>query len=1109
GIGNSGGGGTTGRIEVDANKELTVPGVIADRTMNVDGSSTGLNTGAALSKLGNGALTLSGDNTYTGTTYVSDGILRVASDMALGTTDGGTVVSAGAHLALADGVVITGETLTLNGGGGTTGPGSPISNRGDLQADIGASAEWAGDVIINSNLARIGVQEGGSILVSGDIDDLGAGHTVRLSGELTRTGGVTLSGSNSWGGSTDVVRGTVYLGADNTLPTTSPLNIHYSSSNNSEYALVDLSGFDQTVSALQNTGNSGANAELTNSNCLDTSVFTVNQAVDGAFNGIITGNLTLVKEGAGILTLAGPNTYTGGTVINEGGLRGSGAGAFGENDLAVNGGASSGGYIDLNGSSLVVNALNGVSGLVNGVIANDSTTLAENALIVGVNHGTGTYAASLVDNTGGSAQGILGVTKIGTGTQTLSGANTYTGTTAVAEGTLIFDHSSATPIGTGPIKLEGGELSFKGSGSLSVGEMTLVQTSTAYNTNTVRVQDGGTVTTTNLAGSGFSPLLVDLRGGGTLVATTLNGINATNGILTQGSLNRATLYVQDDSGIGFATQNGSNEIVRYTGGTALTASNSSGTTNFVASSNVTRTAALSYYTLQLDSSSSAVTLDVGANNVNAASSGRGILFTGDNDSTITGTTGKFVGSSIFIANQGLGTATIGISLAGNASIFSGSGLVVYDHADNPADLYVANGVVRLAGGDRTYSGNLTRIYGGGVLELGGDQNGATDGDFTRSVVAASGGVVLLGSGGFSAHGADRVVALGGVGSADALTWGAGNFLAGAEGDGNHAFKLGSASSTHTLEFQNNIDLGSRLRVIDVADGVDSTNIDGRLTGVLSGAGGGLWKRGDGALELTGANTYSGVTDIEAGTVQVSSGATTGTGEVTVRSGATLQGAGTVLGAHVSLESGATLRAGDGAAATDLGTLTFAPEGCAAGIDLQGSVILGIAGATNAGSVDPFFGGNAIGSPGYLTYINDISRSQGAGDHDLLSFAPSASGDLYNVDFLTTSGTLKVEDGGLVPMTGQIFNLLDWSGLSNGTPNFTGFDIGSNLRTGNDLDANEGGLDLPDLSSYGLLWDVSQFTTTGIVVIVPEPGRGLLILVAVLMGCTQRRRRGGR
>jgi hypothetical protein len=89
--------------------------------------------------------------------------------------------------------------------------------------------------------------------------------------------------------------------------------------------------------------------------------------------------------------------------------------------------------------------------------------------------------------------------------------------------------------------------------------------------------------------------------------------------------------------------------------------------------------------------------------------------------------------------------------------------------------------------------------------------------------------------------------------------------------------------------------------------------------------------------------------------------------------------------------------------------------------------------------------------------------------------------------------------------GQVFNLLDWAGASLSG----GFSVGSALNGRYDASSNviAGDLDLAGLGA-GLGWDVSAFTTYGILVVVPEPSRTLLLMFGLFSLFFRRRRRVG-
>ena len=153
---------------------------------------------------------------------------------------------------------------------------------------------------------------------------------------------------------------------------------------------------------------------------------------------------------------------------------------------------------------------------------------------------------------------------------------------------------------------------------------------------------------------------------------------------------------------------------------------------------------------------------------------------------------------------------------------------------------------------------------------------------------AAGQFQIIGNGGFAAFGADRIVNLGG-GAASHLGH---RWFCSAGG----RFALSTRPTADAaVDFQNPIDLNLATRVVQTRNG--TSDIDGVLSGVISGAGGGLDKQGGGTLVLTGENTYDGGTTITEGRLLVnnSSGSGTGSGPVTVNAG-TLGGTGAIAGA---------------------------------------------------------------------------------------------------------------------------------------------------------------------------------------------------------------------
>jgi autotransporter-associated beta strand protein len=286
--------------------------------------SNALTGAGGFTKNGTGLATLTTANTFDGGATVNAGVVRLFNSGALGSTVSGTTVTTGSQLELANGLIVSGERIRINGlglQGQPKPPTSPEDSRGALQSAVGATAEWAGTVVLGSTDARVGAQNGGHLTVSGVVTDEGLNYTFRTSSDPNlRTRGVLLTATNAYGGRTEVTRGTTFVGTTNALPPVSVLNIHWSSANYGEYAALDLNGFDQTVGGLMNTGLSGGNAVVTNSS-LTASTLTVNQASATDFNGVLAGNLALVKSGAGTLTLTSRSAHAGGTTVSGGTLR--------------------------------------------------------------------------------------------------------------------------------------------------------------------------------------------------------------------------------------------------------------------------------------------------------------------------------------------------------------------------------------------------------------------------------------------------------------------------------------------------------------------------------------------------------------------------------------------------------------------------------------------------------------------------------------------------------------------------------------------------------------------------------------------------------------------
>lgn len=429
------------------------------------GTYAGVMSGTgSLTWSGPGTLTLSGANTYSGGTVISSGTLVGTSSSVQGNiANNGAVVFNQASAGTYAGAMSGSGSLTKNGsgaltlGGANTYSGGTFLNAGTL---IGTSTSLQGGIVNNAAV----------------IFDQGFGGTyggaMSGSGSLTKNGSgtLTLSGSNTYSGLTTVNAGTLRAGSANAFGTSGLIAIGAG-------GVIDLNGFNQSFNSLSGSGAIGlGGATLTVGT--NGSSFT--------FGGALTGAGSLVKNGGGTLALTGANSYTGGTTVNGGTLFGT---------------ASS----------------------IQGNIVNNASVVFDQA-------GTGTYA--------GSMSGIGSLTKNGTGTLTLSGTNTYTGGTVIASGTLVGDSSSlqgnllnngalvfneagagsfnGTIFGTGSLTKSGtGTLTINGanpfSGTLSIGQGTLALNGAFGGDITIGVAG-------SLRGSGTIGGSLNLAGGSLFVA---------------------------------------------------------------------------------------------------------------------------------------------------------------------------------------------------------------------------------------------------------------------------------------------------------------------------------------------------------------------------------------------------------------------------------------------------------------------------------------------------------------------------------------------------------------------------------------------------------------
>lgn len=477
------------------------------------------------------------------------------------------------------------------------------------------------------------------------------------------------------------------------------------------------------------------------------------------------------------------------------------------------------------------------------------------------------------------------------------------------------------------------------------------------------------------------------------------------------------------------------------------------------------------------------------------------------------------GTTLTVANAIAGTGNLIVSGSGTlalttANTFSGTtyanaGTLELGHVNalqnSTLNTATAGNVTFTAAGTNTYNlgglaGNDTVALGANSISVGANNETTT---FTGTITG-TGGLTKVGNGTLnltnaSTYSGDTRIEGGMIVLANANALQNSTLDTGPAGTQSANLTLGEGTTYNIGGLKGSADFDLAVSHLSVGANNQDTVFSGALLGAFNNN---VTKVGTGTLTFAGNNTYTGSTTVSAGSLQVGQGGVgqTGLGDVTVESGSTIFGTGVIQGHDFTAQSGSTVQAGDSTATNSFGTLNFTPVAGGGTHSLQGNIILGIGTANNTSAIDPTYGGNTVGSAGYITYVNDVARSQGlgSGSHDLLSFNTSGNAISYH---LIVGGNIQVTADGFTPEIGQIFNLLDWSGAD--TTDFTGLNVGTNYRDGSGDGATQ--FDLPTLSS-GLFWDVSQFTTSGIIIVVPEPSRMLLFMLG-LVGLFSRRRRG--
>lgn len=509
-----------------------------------------------LTKAGIGALTLTGLETFTGATNVNGGTLVLGSGSGLynaGTATGAINVNTGGTLQFSRNDAIGGSnvatipvTVTVNGGTLTTTGfytsitnanfnGATITDNGGASAGynafrLGGTVTIGGTTATNINIGTTATLNGINLGTAGGANDattfnvadvtassasdFNVNDIIRNSGGstngLTKTGAgtMTLTAANLYTGATNVNAGTlVFSGAGS----------------------VYASG---TVAGVLNVA-SGATVRFDGNDALGGSQ-TVSPVVVTVNGGTLASNGTYTS-------LSNP-VFNAGTLLSNGGPS-AGFPGFSIRGTVVVGGSAASNFNVGTGSfnNITLGRFNSSSDIVTFNVA-DATGNATSDLNVN----------NVLTNQP-NAGAINGLTKIGAGTMTLAGLNTYTGTTTVNAGTLALGVGGGAGAVLGPITVNSGA-------TLNLTATDALGYNTGTTTGTLTV-NGGTV---NNAVAGNQGFLTNFNLTGSTVTSTGTG---------------PFFFGSTDSSVGIT-------------------SNASGTTSVISASVIARNSALTFTVAQ-------------------------------------------------------------------------------------------------------------------------------------------------------------------------------------------------------------------------------------------------------------------------------------------------------------------------------------------------------------------------------------------------------------------------------------------------------------------------------------------------------------------------------
>ena len=900
--------------------QIALMDVATGATLDLAGfaNTVGALSGGGNVILGSATLTTAGANgTFTGTISGSGGFFRGG---------GGTQAMLGCNNNY------TGATSVLNGALVV----DCLAN-GGLASGIGASSNASGNLVLNNSVltytgGSVSIDRGLTTAATGAVNVANAATVLEFRGAVVGAGAfrkdgagtIILSGANTYAGGTSVTGGILRAGRINAF------GAGGASLNNTAGVVLDLNNFNTAVGYLNGGGALGGNVTL------GTATLTLNTASGAAnYAGAISGSGSLVKTGAFTQILSGcGSSYTGSTVINGGvlevtclvdGGNNSAIGASSANagNLIINGGTlrytGAGGSADRlftlgasAASRLEASGTGAIAFTNTGAIAFTTAGTSQTLAIGGTNIGNNSLAAQITNN----GAGVTSLTKDGVGTWILNNAGSnYTGITTINGGVLGVDKLS-----------NGGVASSIGASSAAAANLvignnsTLRYTGAGDTTNRLFTLSAGT---TFIESSGTGAVvftdtgLVTLAGANQARTIALGGTNNGNNTLA-GSIGNSgsgiTTLAKNDAGTWLLT--GTNT---YTGPTNINAGmlilGNGGTTGSIASATVNNLGIL------------------GFNRSDTMTYGGVITQTGSVRQLGTGTT-ILTGINSYTGGTTISAGTLQLGNGGTTGSITGNvvnnGVLAFNRSDTITfnGLISGTGSVRQSGAGTTILTSINSYAGGtainaGTLQVSSDANlGAAAGPLsfnngtlrTTANISSARAATLTGGGAMLTDAGTSFTLSGVVSGAGGLTKsGAGTLIL----TGTNGYTGGTTISGGTLSLGNGGTSGAIIGDVTNNGALVFNRSDNIGFGGLVSGTGSLTQMGTGVVTLTASNSYTGVTNVNAGTLLINGNQSAATGLTSVASGATLGGSGT-LGGNVNVANGGILAPGNSP-----GTMTIA------------------------------------------------------------------------------------------------------------------------------------------------------------------------------------------